>query len=707
MVSLISMKIMNISIRKLYLLCIIVPTLSIAQPSNDDCSKAIKIVDVGKYCSKIGEFTNVGATPSLFGAPTCWQNVGNDVWFSFRAIASDVTITIRGINAQNGNQNQGGTLRTIAGALYSGNCGGSISQLSCFRDVNSNGVISFSRAGLTIGESYLIRVDGTNGNTGTFQLCINNYFPPSKLEQDCRTATVLCINNPFVNKAFTGAGVFRDEANGSCLGEGGGIGSSELASTWYTWISKTDCDLTFTITPLNQGDDIDFALYELPSGIHQCSDKVLVRCNASAPPCTHTTGLSLTERDTSENFNCDPGENGFSKSYPMKAGTAYTLIINNFTPSGIGFNIEWGSCEFVGPVAIFVTRPDSGLRCETLFELEDFSNFPAGQIDSFIWNFGVGARPQGATTKGPHNVFYESIGEKFITLTLVTNLGCRITTVKRIFAEPCCEDLPTIGIKIDSIFDVICNGESNGRIVFKGIQGYPYTENSTGRTYYTFSLNGIDYYDQTEFRGLSAGTYTLYIQDRKGCTTSIPFTIKEPEKIIVDAGSNQEILLGDFVDLNGIASPSDFYHYDWIFEDSVLCTNCQTLRYQPSKEGFYKVIATNSAGCQEADSIFIRVKREYKVFAPNVMSPNGDGVNDFFNIEGNPALESVDKVEIFDRWGGRVFSKEKIQRDQFKLLWDGRVNGEPVNPGVFVYRISARFIDGTIEDIGGDITIMR
>ncbi|NOT38701.1 MAG: hypothetical protein HOP11_15110 [Saprospiraceae bacterium] len=681
-----------------------------AQPVNDDCRKAIKIVDPTDYCSNNAEFTNVNATPSGYGPATCWGVVTNDVWFSFRATATHVVITIIGVNKPP--SAAGGTLKRISGALYAGTCGGTIFQLACFTDVNNNGIISLSRGGLTVGEQYYIRVDGRNAETGSFKICTKNYFPPSKDEQDCRSATVLCNNNPFVNSTLSGPGVFKDEGAGSCLGEGQGL--SEDQSSWYTWIAKSDCKLTFSLSPLNVGDDLDFALYELPSGIHNCNNKKLLRCSAthptSFPPgqfCGYVTGLNLTSRDTSENLDCDNNEDGFVKYIDMKAGTAYSLIINNFSSTGIGFSIQWGDCEFEGPDAQFIARPDSGLRCETDFQLEDFSTFPVGQIDSFIWNFGVDASPPNAFTKGPHKVFYKSIGEKYITLTLVTNLGCRITKVKRIIAEPCCEDLPDIEIGIDSIIDVKCFGQSNGRVVFRGLNGNPYTEQGSGREYYTFSLDGIDFFDLTKFENLPAGDYTLYIQDRKGCTNSIQFSIKQPDPIIVNGGTDQNILLGDFIDVMGVAEPSDFYVYDWYFGDSLLCTNCQNPKFQPFKDGYYKVVATNSNDCKGIDSILIRVKREYNLWTPNVISSNGDGINDFFIVEGNAALISLDKIEIYDRWGGRVYGREKVPLTDFKRLWDGLVNGERVNPGVFVYRISARFIDGTVQEYGGDLTVLN
>lgn len=680
-----------------------------AQPVNDDCSNPIRITDITKFCSKVGEFTNVKATPSGYGAATCWTASNKDVWFVFRAIATDISITIRGVNARNPG-NAGGTLQTMNAALYVGVCGGTLNQIACASDVSAAGVLSLNKGTLVVGKDYLLRVDGRNNAEGTFQICINNFFPPAEAEQDCRSATVLCNNNPFVNPKLSGPGVFNDEASGSCLGEG--LGVSEDQSSWYTWIAKSDCRLTFTITPLNQGDDLDFALYELPSGIHNCSDKKLLRCNATHPTapglfCGYTTGLNLNSKDTVENLNCDAGEDGFCKYIDMKAGTAYTLVINNFTSSGIGFSLEFGDCEFQGPEPEFKIVPDSGLRCETFFDVRDFSTFVAGKIISYEWNFGVDAVPPDANTAGPHQVSYNSFGEKFITLTLTTDLGCKISKVKRIVADPCCEDLPDLKAVVDSIYDVHCFGEKNGRVVFKGVDGNPYTDQITNAKYYTFSLDGINFSPLTSLSNLSAGKYRLYIQDRKGCVSYVDFEIKQPPPVTVDAGPDTEINLGDELTLHAAAQPDNPYIYNWTQGGTVVCNNCQSTTIQPFKEGYYVATATDQNGCTGMDSLYIRVRREYNLYVPNVISANGDGVNDYFVIKANAALESIDRIDIYDRWGGRTYGREKVSRSELDKLWDGTFNGEKVNPGVFTYVIVARFIDGTLKDFGGDITVLR
>lgn len=679
-----------------------------AQPANDDCSNAYRFPDITNYCSKVAEFTLVGSTLSGYGKPGCWTSLAPDVWFSFRALSgSDVAITVIGQNSTAGG-NPGGSLAGIQMALYSGVCGGTLSELGCALDANNQGVLSLYEGGLVTGKDYLIRVAGKPNATGTFQICINNFFPPAKAEQDCDRSTVLCDNNSFVNQSFSGTGLKSDEAAGSCLGEGGGLNTSESQSTWYTWISKQDCNLTFTITPLNPSDDIDFAVYELPNGIHNCSNKILWRCNATAPPCTGVTGktgLNMTASDTVENFNCDRPEDGFSKFLPMKAGSAYALVINNFTNTGIGFSMDWGDCAFDGPDPAFAIMPSEGLKCDTDFFAVDSTQYTGG-IRIREWNFGVDARPQTATGAGPHRVNYYSFGEKFITLTLETSTGCKVTEVRRINVLPCCEDLPTLSLSIDSIIDVRCYGEKNGRVVFRGLQGSPFIDPETNQNFYQFSLDGVNFIPAKELSNLAAGNYTLYIQDAKGCISSLPFTVNEPPPIIVDLGPDLTIDLGDRVQLIGTIQPNGVYNYSWT-GIGINCPDCQSQDFQPLADGFIRLNVSNDKGCLGLDSVFIKVLKNYPVFFPNVISSNGDNINDFFSASGDNSLLGFDLVEIFDRWGGRVYSRKDVDVQDSKQLWDGRVGGRLVNPGVYTYLVRARFIDDKTQEYSGDLTVLR
>lgn len=691
----------------LSLLFCLITVLAYTQPSYDNCNTPQKIDKIQKYCSKVGEFNNINATPSGYSQATCWVGTSNDVWFSFKAFASDISVTIIGTNRLASPASPGGTLRSIQAALYSGICGGTIAELNCSIDSKAEGILALYEGGLVVGQDYLLRVDGVNGATGTFQLCLNNYFPPAQVEQDCNNATVICNNEPFVTQSVRGCGVNCNEAAGSCLGEGNSSSTSETQSTWYSWIASVDCKLTFVLTPLNPADDIDFAVYELPSGIHNCSDKKLLRCNATAPPCAGPTGLSLTANDTVENFNCNPGEDGFSKYIDMVAGRAYTICINNFTNSGIGFSMDWGGCDFIGPTAAFDVNPRFGLKCETTFTVTDSSFFPSGNIKSRVWNFGKDASPATSTSIGPHAVNYYSFGEKYITLTIETELGCKVTQVLRIDVEPCCEDLPTLKLLIDSIVDLTCFQSNDGRVVFRGMDGTPYIDADSKEKFYQFSLDGINFAPLKNLTNLAAGTYRLYIQDAHGCTNSIEITINEPPPVVVTPSVDfSKIELGDEVVFSANAQPNNTYTYQWRNRDSIICQDCSFFKDRPYNSGYYVVTATDQNGCIGIDSISVEVIKNYTVHVPNVFSPNRDVINDFFNVIDSKGLAGVDLLQIYDRWGGLIFSSKNINVNDTKSGWDGKSKNKLVNPGVYVYLIQARFIDGTIKTVSGDVTLL-
>jgi gliding motility-associated-like protein len=695
---------------KVFSLFLFVAVFSIkgfAQPSNDDCSSPINIPDVTNYCSKIGEFTNINAGNSGYSSATCWPNTDKDVWFRFRAFFTDVNIVVIGTNLGG---TKGGTLARPMVALYKGVCGGTISELECGADVTGKGIFSIYQGALIVGADYFIRIDGANKSSGTFQLCINNFNPPAKAEQDCIDATVLCDKSSFVVQKLTGGGLNSDEASNSCLGDNI-TQTSESSSVWYTWTAANDGTLTFTLTPLNPSDDIDFAVYELPNGIHNsCDNKIVLRCNATAPPCAGPTGLDTLDKDITEDLNCNSGENGYCKYIDMMQGKAYAMVINNFSNTGIGFSVKWGGTgQFASPIANFGIDPPGGLKCETDFMVIDSSTASAGiGIGRWTWNFGKDAVPQVGTGNQVHSVRYNSFGEKFIALTIESTNGCLLTEIRRVYVEPCCEDLPNLKILLDSMRNVSCFGDKDGMIAVSGNLGSPFDEDVNGikNFYYQYSLDGQEFTQTNVFNNLIAGNHTIIIQDRKGCLDTLQVLITEPDHVIPDAGDDLEVDLGSIIDLNVTVTPGAFYNYTWYRGDSIACNTCQSTTAFPLNDGFYAVQAVNEFGCIGIDSIFVHVIKNYVVYPPNVFSPNGDNINDVFFVNGSKSLSEIELLQIFDRWGNLLFEGTNLKADS-SVGWNGRAGGEPCMPGVYVFLVKARFLDGHTESVSGDLTLMR
>jgi gliding motility-associated-like protein len=133
--------------------------------------------------------------------------------------------------------------------------------------------------------------------------------------------------------------------------------------------------------------------------------------------------------------------------------------------------------------------------------------------------------------------------------------------------------------------------------------------------------------------------------------------------------------------------------------------------------GVTEIILINSFGCDSLiqnvtsllplDSCIIPVIHR-EVYIPNVFSPNGDGVNDYFFISGHPeGIRNIPLLQIYDRWGGLVYERVDALPNLPEQGWDGKARGDDINPGVFVYVAHLVHADGKEEVRTGDVTLVR
>ncbi len=493
--------------------------LLLAQPVNDECTGAINIADVTNFCSAVGAFSNVNATPTNLAAPICWPNVSNDVWFRFTANATDVTITIKG---QTPSQ-PGGTLQRPQVAIYlntSPNCQtGTFNQLECKAAVGGANIVEAYQGGLFVGTSYLIRVQGSN--SGTFQICIDNYNPPVVPTGDCATASLLCDKSPFSVQQLIGAGANNQELDNVPCFVGGAPANNESNSTWFKWICSKSGTLTFTLTPLNITDDLDFVLYRLPNGINNCNGKVIERCMAAGSdpavcptPCCGPTGLRPSSSDISEPPGCQNGQDNWIAPLNMVAGEAYALVVNNFSSTGNGFHIEFGGTgEFQGPDATFVTNP-AAVCIGVPVNVISTASFPLGSITSQTFSFGANAQPQTATGAGPHQVQFNEPGKQSVVMTVTSNLGCKVTKIQDVVVFP--------KVEVDTLIAVPdCNGGTNGAVTITNIQ--------SGTPPYQYSWNGGPFQNNNTLTGLGVSVVKLIIRDANNCRTELDIPVRELE----------------------------------------------------------------------------------------------------------------------------------------------------------------------------------
>lgn len=118
----------------------------------------------------------------------------------------------------------------------------------------------------------------------------------------------------------------------------------------------------------------------------------------------------------------------------------------------------------------------------------------------------------------------------------------------------------------------------------------------------------------------------------------------------------------------------------------------------------YQVILyTGEPGVACAGTASIKVINTLPLEIPNAFSPNGDGLNDVWVIEGLGKYPNT-RVKVFNRWGNSMY----IDSNGYKASWDGNHNGYPLPAGTYYYLVELRGSpDDTDHDETGSITLVR
>jgi gliding motility-associated-like protein len=177
-------------------------------------------------------------------------------------------------------------------------------------------------------------------------------------------------------------------------------------------------------------------------------------------------------------------------------------------------------------------------------------------------------------------------------------------------------------------------------------------------------------------------------------TDTVIITFVPPPTVY--AGGTRYILDGSTITLFPTVSDNNV-HYQWSPDINI---NNDTLKNPVITGGktdqVYKLTVTDSRGCVAQDTALIKVAPTIKI--NNTFTPNGDGINDYWDIVGLIAYQDA-TVDIFDRWGRPVFHSLGYPKP-----WDGTYGGKPVAVGVYYYVINTHY-EGQV--FSGYVTVIR
>ncbi len=246
--------------------------------------------------------------------------------------------------------------------------------------------------------------------------------------------------------------------------------------------------------------------------------------------------------------------------------------------------------------------------------------------------------------------------------------------------------------------------------VCNGFQTLITVANANGGTgsNYTFSVdNGPTQMIGSEIP-VYAGDHVVTVFDEMGCRVDTMLTIIDPQAITVDLGPDLSVALGDSIRLNAMVDgPSTIDSYLWTPSDLLSCNNCDETFARPFEDQLFELTVVDINGCEGQDQVRVSVDKARLIYIPNGFTPNGDGVNDRWQVYSGPGVRQILGTHVFDRWGNLVFEsgQEPAPMGFGSNGWDGRTDTRLMNPGVYVYMVQVEFIDGRIFTYRGDVTM--
>jgi gliding motility-associated-like protein len=345
------------------------------------------------------------------------------------------------------------------------------------------------------------------------------------------------------------------------------------------------------------------------------------------------------------------------------------------------------------PSAAFAVENKNNL-CSSDDVIFDDQTTVNGYISKVIWYFDYNNNPQKAetydkTTMPANRAYHHNYGLFNTPLTQTYEVKmeayagqtCISTSMQTIVINanpvvslpqilPVCQGTPAFQIKPD-------NGAYTGTGMFTGPG---------------ISSSGL-------FNPLMAGAgidvVNYVFTDQNGCsyTTSEQITVNPQPAVSVPP--NVTVLEGNQVQLAAAATGNNLT-YKWtpaigLNNDSVL----QPLA-SPVDDIQYTLVATSADNCSAVAVISVYVLK--KLVIPNAFTPNGDGINDNWDIKYLQMYPNC-TVDVFDRSGQKVFTSVG-----YPIPWDGTYKGSNLPTGTYYYIIDPK--SGRTK-VSGYVTIIR
>ncbi len=213
--------------------------------------------------------------------------------------------------------------------------------------------------------------------------------------------------------------------------------------------------------------------------------------------------------------------------------------------------------------------------------------------------------------------------------------------------------------------------------------------------------------DQTE---LTEGLHNILVVDANGCEQDTNVTINLVEELSVELAGDFDLAFGEETTPSFIFNKdiNDIISIEWSPSEGLSCTDCLAPIISPKQDQNYSVTFIDSDGCEETITFNVSVSASFNYFIPNVIQTNSDNINQSFTVYTSEGLVAqVLSLQVFDRWGNQVFNRQNFAANDPRSGWIPAEYPGELLAGVYVYLLEFEWISGEVQQVKGDITLLR
>ena len=546
-----------------------------------------------------------------------------------------------------------------------------------------NGEITVKGTGTVSPYTYNWPTLGIRKDT-VFGLCADTYFVEVKDKVGCVAVQSFDITAPnAIQFNFTkvlpqcgiNTGMIVSTING---------GTPKSNGYDYSWLDE----LQFAIVPAQRGD----RLINVGAGLYHLAVTDSLGCIDTATVTINNIGGVSIKLDSLRNASCSGLCDGEISITASSSLVTYRWMPSTDTTSSVN-----GLCAGSHTIEVTDTFKCKSLNTFTIKAPSALKIVARSVTDATCSNTNDGKII--TLINDPGKITYQWNGVDSFASNLANALNILPGTYSVVATNElgCTDSMTTkVGVRVD--YGVTASGDS----AYCGSQLVPLYANVTSSGFYVttwYDGNGVNMGQRDSISLTPPKGTTKYVVEvrQEVCVQYDTVTIVIDDVYLLSAGKNRTIVKGQRTTLGG--KPTAPTGRNVVWTPNISLDNANTMNPVATPEETITYIASSGieGGCLVKDTVEVIVDDKIKI--NDAFSPNGDGVNDKWEIGILQDYPNA-KVQIFNRWGQLLYESQPYD------AWDGTYKGKDMPLGTYYYIIDLND-GGSTQTLSGAITIIR